>query len=159
MGGSEAKDVEYWAEHSVSQKEEIFVIRALPSRSPHSGIHINGSRLANSSTTLKKEEFGEAGYEHLEEAKIKHGKATAGLANVDIQEHRLPFLKLNAILQTSINTKEPAQSEGLSSQEAKFRLLRDGRNVLTPPKKKSTFRKVRDIFYLVKLCLGYDNGS
>jgi sodium/potassium-transporting ATPase subunit alpha len=143
MGGSEAKDSEYWTEHA---KEEIFVIRALPSRSPHShsvGVRVNGN--AKYSTTLEKEEFGEAGYEHLEEAKIKHGKAAGGLANVDIQEHHLPFTKLNASLKTSINTKEPGQSQGLSPQEAKFRLLRDGRNVLTPPKKKSSFRKVRAI--------------
>lgn len=148
---SESKDAEHWA----LQKGEKFVIRALPSASPHVNEAAYPDGLATSrSTTLGKEELGEAGYEHLETAKIKHGKATAGLANVDIQEHRLPFTKLNPVLQTSINTKEPAQSLGLSSQEAKFRLQRDGRNILSPPKKKSTFRKfVERLFTMFNVLL------
>jgi sodium/potassium-transporting ATPase subunit alpha len=154
MNSSETKDAEHWAERTVPQKEEIFVIRALPSASLHSpisGVRMNGTARYNGvaqsrSTTLEKEQLGEAGYEHLEAAKSKHGNASAALANVDIQEHRLPFAKLNMAFQTSVNTKEPAQSFGLSSQEAKFRLQLDGPNILTPPKKKSTFRKVQAIF-------------
>ena len=139
MGDYDHKDPEYWGERTLPRKGEKFLIRALPS--PGSQSHNNGSD-QNRSTFVEKERFGEAGYEHLEAAKNRYGKATAQLANVDIQEHRLPFTKLTATFQTSINTKEPAQSSGLNSQEARVRLQQDGPNILTPPKKKHTFRKV-----------------
>ena len=157
MDRSEPKDAKRWGEGIISEKEEKFVIRALPATPIHyqiSGACVNGTAYYKNGVNLSlapenvmKEEFGEAGYEHLEAAKNKSGSATtATLANVDIQEHRLPSTKLNTTFQTSINTKDPAQSFGLSSEEAGIRLRRYGRNILTPPKKKSGFRKVQTIF-------------
>ena len=156
MVSNEPKD----ANHSMPQQEEIFVIRALPPASVHSHIRgVNGIPYYNGviqshSVALEKEEFGEAGYEHLEAARNKYGNASATLANVDIQEHRLPFTKLNTAFQTSINTNDPAQSFGLDLEEVKIRLQRDGRNILTPPKKKSSFRKVQT-FSMVRICPDY----
>lgn len=87
-------------------------------------------------------ELAAAGYEHLGEHKGK-GKKGDDLDKVDIHEHSLPYDQLGAAFDTSIDTKEPSASYGLTSDEAKARLARDGHNVLTPPKKKSAFRKVR----------------
>jgi len=81
-----------------------------------------------------------AGYEHLEVAN-KPGAPAVG-ENVDIQEHRLPFDGLEAALKTSFDPKDASKSEGLTPEEAAARLKRDGRNVLTPPKKKSALGKV-----------------
>lgn len=97
----------------------------------------------NRSMTQEDRELAAAGYEHLEAEKIKPGNSAIGLTSVDIQEHRLPITNLEEVLKTSIDTKEAGQSFGLTSEEAKFRLQRDGHNILTPPKKKSAFRKVR----------------
>jgi sodium/potassium-transporting ATPase subunit alpha len=139
------KDTESRAERTPSRNEDpgVFVVRALPS--PYSQIN-HADRIASGGTASvhSEKELGEAGYEHIEAEKFNRGKATAGLANVDIQEHRLPLSKLDATFQTSINVKDPAQSSGLSSEEAKSRLRRFGPNILTPPRKKSTFRKVGD---------------
>lgn len=87
-------------------------------------------------------ELAAAGYEHLSEHKGK-GKNGNNIDNVDIYEHSLSYDQLGAALETSIDTKEPHLSYGLTADEAKARLVRDGHNVLTPPKKKSAFRKVR----------------
>ncbi|KAG6917021.1 hypothetical protein DXG01_004147 [Tephrocybe rancida] len=94
------------------------------------------------SMTQEDKELSAAGYEHLEAQKIKVG-APADASNVDIQEHRLPFSKIEEALQTSIDAKDPGGSYGLTAAEAQVRLQRDGRNVLTPPKKKSAFRKIQ----------------
>lgn len=92
--------------------------------------------------TKEDKELAAAGYEHLEEAKIKeHAKDDFG--DVDIQDHRLSLPELAKTLDTQFDAKEPASSAGLSEEEAKARLTRDGPNVLTPPKKKSALRKVR----------------
>ena len=92
--------------------------------------------------TKEDKELAAAGYEHLEEEKIKeHEKAD--FDNVDIQEHRLPLPELSKSMDTQFDTKDPASSAGISEEEAKARLARDGPNVLTPPKKKSALRKVR----------------
>lgn len=99
--------------------------------------------------TQEDRELAAAGYEHLEENKAKKGEGKAELDNVDITEHRLSFDDLRIAHNTSFDTKDPAQSPGLTVEDAKARLARDGRNVLTPPKKKSALRKVR----LVTLCL------
>jgi sodium/potassium-transporting ATPase subunit alpha len=97
--------------------------------------------------TKEDKELAAAGYEHLEEHKAKKVDKAAKLdEHVDVQEHRLSFSELEAALKTSINTKEPGASLGLTTEEASERLKRDGRNVLTPPKKKSAFRKVRPCY-------------
>ncbi|KAI0818674.1 aminophospholipid-transporting P-type ATPase [Irpex lacteus] len=83
--------------------------------------------------TKEDKELAAAGYEHLEErkAKAKPGD-TDGLNNVDITEHKLAFDELQ---------KDPGASVGLTSEEAKARLARDGPNVLTPPKKNRHYEK------------------
>lgn len=94
--------------------------------------------------TKEDKELAAAGYEHLEEHKTKGKKGESSeLDKVDIQEHRLPFSELGKTLDTSIDTKDPGSSYGLTTEEAKARLTRDGPNILTPPKKKSALRKVR----------------
>lgn len=93
--------------------------------------------------TKEDKELAAAGYEHLEEHKGKAKKGeSSDLDKVDIQEHRLAFPELSKALDTSIDTKDPGSSYGLTAEEAKARLTRDGPNVLTPPKKKSALRKV-----------------
>lgn len=88
-------------------------------------------------------ELAAAGYEHLEDHRAKTKKGdTADLDKVDIQEHQLAFAELGKTLDTNLDTKDPSCSYGLTAEEAKARLLRDGPNVLTPPKKKSALRKV-----------------
>ncbi|KAI0355099.1 aminophospholipid-transporting P-type ATPase [Trametes cingulata] len=95
--------------------------------------------------TKEEKELAEAGYEHLAQQKT-HGEkgGEAELDKVDIQEHQLPFKELESELDTSFDPKDPGQSAGLSSGEAKARLTRDGPNILTPPKKKSALRKYWD---------------
>jgi sodium/potassium-transporting ATPase subunit alpha len=92
--------------------------------------------------TQEDKELAAAGYEHLEEQKAKSEKATKLDQDVDLTEYRLPIADLGEALKTSIDIKEPSRSNGLTPEEATARLARDGRNVLTPPKKKSAFRKV-----------------
>lgn len=89
--------------------------------------------------TREDKELAAAGYEHLEEKKGQKPE----LQQVDITEHRLILADLHKTLETSFDAKVPEQSRGLTSEEAAARLERDGRNVLTPPKKKSALRKVR----------------
>ena len=91
--------------------------------------------------TKEDKELAAAGYEHLEEEKAKE-KEDEDMDKVDITEHRLSFAELSKAFETSIDTKNPGGSSGLTSEDAKNRLARDGSNVLTPPKKKSAFRKV-----------------
>lgn len=94
------------------------------------------------SMTQEARDLAAAGYEHLETEKAKPGATAVGLTHVDIQEHHLPFSGVLDALQTSFDTKDAAQSVGLTSQEALNRLKRDGHNILTPPRKKSAARKV-----------------
>ncbi|CCM04510.1 uncharacterized protein FIBRA_06691 [Fibroporia radiculosa] len=94
--------------------------------------------------TKEDKELAAAGYEHLEEHKIKKG-GNDKLGDVDIQEHHLSFQELGSALETSLDTKDPSSSYGLSTDEAKKRLARDGPNVLTPPKKKSALRMYIDL--------------
>ena len=92
--------------------------------------------------TMEDKELAAAGYEHLEERKAKKLEKDKQLENIDVFEHRLSFAELESTLKTSINSKEPGKTFGLTIAEAAARLARDGRNVLTPPKKKSALRKV-----------------
>lgn len=96
--------------------------------------------------TKDEKELANAGYEHLEvdkAAKPKPGEKD--FEKVDIVEHRLTFDQLAAELHANIDTINPSKSQGLSTAEAAARLAREGPNCLTPPKKKSAFRKVRRI--------------
>ena len=92
--------------------------------------------------TREDKELAAAGYEHLDEGKAKKGSQKAELAHVDIQEHQLPLVELEKSLETAFDSRDPGKSLGLTTQEAAKRLARDGRNVLTPPRKKSALRKV-----------------
>ena len=95
--------------------------------------------------TKEDKELAAAGYEHLEQEKEKHTGKDTSFENVDIHEHKLAFAALKEALDSEFDAKNPTESAGLTSEEAKSRLTRDGRNVLTPPKKKSAFRKVSNI--------------
>jgi sodium/potassium-transporting ATPase subunit alpha len=95
--------------------------------------------------TQDERDLAAAGYEHLEESKAKKALNQAEVDNVDIHEHQLTFKGIAEEHMTSFDSKDPAQSMGLTSEEAKARLARDGQNVLTPPKKKSALRKVRQL--------------
>ena len=111
-------------------------------KAPH-GLRPKGVEMKREMTKEDKE-LAAAGYEHLQEHKSQGKKGeSSDLDKVDIQEHRLAFLELGKTLDTNIDTKDPGSSYGLTSEEAKTRLTRDGHNVLTPPKKKSALRKVR----------------
>ncbi|PPQ97968.1 hypothetical protein CVT26_003117 [Gymnopilus dilepis] len=86
--------------------------------------------------TQEEKDLAAAGYEHLQNPDHKDdGK------NVDITEHQLDLASVLEVLKTSFDTKEPSQSYGLTADEARTRLQRDGPNVLTPPKKKSALMK------------------
>ncbi|KAJ7184453.1 aminophospholipid-transporting P-type ATPase [Mycena filopes] len=88
--------------------------------------------------TQDDKELAAAGYGHLEE------KKGVEETNVDIQEHRVPLANLGETMATSINTKDPGASQGLTAAEAATRLQRDGPNILTPPKKRSPLRQYID---------------
>lgn len=91
--------------------------------------------------TQEERDLADAGYEHLDASKQnKHSPAEP--ANVDIQEHKLALAALEDALNTSFDYKDASRSYGLTSEEAKARLQRDGPNILTPTKKKSALRKV-----------------
>lgn len=102
--------------------------------------------------TIEEKALAQAGYDHLDSNLKTAGpdsrtKAKAdSFQNVTIHEHALAFDALARELETSLNTKEPGKSQGLTDEEAKARLERDGRNVLSPPKKKSALRKVLSTF-------------
>ncbi|KIJ37044.1 hypothetical protein M422DRAFT_50672 [Sphaerobolus stellatus SS14] len=96
--------------------------------------------------TKEERELAQAGYDHLERTET-HGTGKEDekdMDKVDIQEHSLRFDELEKVLLTSIVTKDPGASHGLDEKEAAARLATDGRNVLTPPKKKSALRKYFD---------------
>ncbi|KAF8061678.1 aminophospholipid-transporting P-type ATPase [Lyophyllum atratum] len=109
---------------------------------PHHVLRPKGVEMTRS-MTQEDRELAAAGYEHLEAHRIKVGKPSDA-ANVDIQEHLLPFTQLEETLKTSIDLKDAASSFGLTTAEAQLRLQRDGRNILTPPTKKSALRKFLD---------------
>ncbi|KAJ7491121.1 aminophospholipid-transporting P-type ATPase [Mycena latifolia] len=93
----------------------------------------------NHTLTQDDKDLAAAGYGHLEEK-----KAGVEQANVDIQEHRVPLANLGETMGTSIDTKDPGGSHGLTAAEAAARLQRDGPNILTPPKKRSPLRQYID---------------
>jgi len=109
--------------------------------------------------TKEDKELAAAGYDHLQSEKNKPKASAKGeLEKVDIVEHKIPLSEFNNKLNTQIDTKDPGQSRGLTQVEAEIRLARDGRNVLTPPKKKSALRKyfdcLRNLFNLLLIIAG-----
>jgi sodium/potassium-transporting ATPase subunit alpha len=97
--------------------------------------------------TKEDRELAAAGYDHLAQEKNKPKQGDReDFGKVDIVEHTYALIDFNDKLDTHADTKEPAQSPGLSQSEAESRLARDGKNVLTPPKKKSALRKVGNWF-------------
>jgi sodium/potassium-transporting ATPase subunit alpha len=94
--------------------------------------------------TVEDRELAAAGYEHLQDQKAKKGTDASKLEHVDIHEHQLSFDELQKKLDTSIDTKDASKSTGLTANDASTRLARDGRNILTPPKKKSALRRYFD---------------
>ncbi|KII89378.1 hypothetical protein PLICRDRAFT_109244 [Plicaturopsis crispa FD-325 SS-3] len=96
----------------------------------------------NRELTQEDRDLAAAGYEHLDEQRTKQNARE--LDNVDITEHALSFEAVQDALKTSFSAKDPASSAGLTSEEARARLARDGQNILTPPKKKSALRKYFD---------------
>ena len=96
----------------------------------------------NRTMTQEDRELAAAGYEHLEEKKTKEEKDKSEFEHVDIYEHELPFDELAKLHNTNFDPKDPAQSAGLTGTEASARSARDGKNILTPPRKKSALRKV-----------------
>ena len=100
---------------------------------------VRGVEMTHRSITKEDKELAAAGYVHLGTPK---DQKTEKEAHVDIHEHNLSFDGLRDELKTNFDLKDPGHSFGLTSDEAKDRLARDGPNMLTPPKKKSALRKV-----------------
>jgi len=100
---------------------------------------IRGVEMTHRTMTKEDKELAAAGYDHLGTPK---DQKTENETQVDIYEHKLPFDGLSDELKTNFDLKDPGHSFGLTSDEAKARLERDGPNLLTPPKKKSALRKV-----------------
>ncbi|GJJ11896.1 hypothetical protein Clacol_006134 [Clathrus columnatus] len=103
--------------------------------------------------TKEEKELAQAGYDHIiaeknEEHITEKGDSKdpkdVNIGKMDITEHGYSLEDLENVLVTSFVTKEPAASPGLHPKEAAERLLRDGKNILTPPKKKSAFMKYLD---------------
>ncbi|VDC02481.1 unnamed protein product [Peniophora sp. CBMAI 1063] len=111
--------------------------------------------------TQEEIQLAAAGYEHLDQE--KKGKSDEGDdSNVDIREHQLSLVELAETLKTSFEPKNPSTSYGLTADDAAARLLADGPNMLTPPKKKSALRKYLDcllnlfnIILIIAGCLEY----
>ena len=91
--------------------------------------------------TVEDKALAAAGYQYLDEQKTKGEKH---FENVDITEHKLKLALLAEALNTHFDPKDPGSSKGLSDSESKARLEKDGKNVLTPQRKKSTLRRYFD---------------
>lgn len=100
---------------------------------------VRGVEMTHRTITKEDKELAAAGYDHLGTPK---DQKTDNETQVDIHEHSLPFDGLTDTLKTNFDVKDPGHSFGLTSDDAKDRLARDGPNMLTPPKKKSALRKV-----------------
>ena len=100
---------------------------------------VRGVEMTHRTITKEDKELAAAGYVHLGTPK---DQKTEKESHIDIHEHNLPFDGLTDALKTNFDLKDPGHSFGLTSDEAKDRLARDGPNMLTPPKKKSALRKV-----------------
>ncbi|KZV90337.1 aminophospholipid-transporting P-type ATPase [Exidia glandulosa HHB12029] len=104
--------------------------------------------------TKEDRELAEAGYSHLDAP----GAKVESKDKSDITEHMLDLDALSSVLDTAFDAKSPNQSHGLTAAQAKERLERYGRNVLTPPKKKSAIMKylecLRSLFNVLLILAG-----
>ncbi|KIM49561.1 hypothetical protein M413DRAFT_59017 [Hebeloma cylindrosporum] len=91
--------------------------------------------------TQEEKDLAAAGYEHLHPSSNVNKSKDEKEKNIDITEHQLGFHALVDMLKTNFDVKDPGHSFGLTADEAKSRLQRDGPNILTPPKRKSALRK------------------
>lgn len=102
--------------------------------------------------TQEDKELSRANYDHLEKSH-SHDLANKDSGDdkkesdraaeaIDISEHKLSLARLAEVFEVEFDSKAPGASKGLSPEEAAARLVRNGPNVLTPPKKKSAFQKV-----------------
>ncbi|KAJ3786917.1 aminophospholipid-transporting P-type ATPase [Lentinula aff. detonsa] len=98
----------------------------------------------NRTLTQEEKELAAAGYGQLEEQKALQAEKDSDVGHVDITEHAISLADLNDKLLTSVDVKDPGNSNGLTSDEAKKRLAQNGPNILTPPRKKSALRKYID---------------
>jgi sodium/potassium-transporting ATPase subunit alpha len=113
--------------------------------------------------TQEDRELADAGYEHLDASKQKK-TGSEDDNNIDIQEHKMSFATLENELKASFDVQDASKSRGLTEEEAKARLQRDGPNVLTPTKKRSALMKVCNSqwycigiqFYVVSFSLSTD---
>jgi sodium/potassium-transporting ATPase subunit alpha len=92
--------------------------------------------------TKHEEHLTQALYHHISEEPAGGKKKEE--KQVDIDEHRLTLDGLAQKFNTTFDSAKPGASKGLTAKDAEERLARDGRNVLTPPKRKSAFRKFLD---------------
>ncbi|KAJ2010607.1 hypothetical protein IWW57_006882, partial [Coemansia sp. S610] len=78
--------------------------------------------------------------------------------NVDITEHLLSLMEVCEKFSVQANADHPQDSFGLSSTQAADLLARHGPNTLTPPKKKSSWRKflacLTSLFNLMLIAAG-----
>ncbi|KAG9294975.1 hypothetical protein G9A89_017769 [Geosiphon pyriformis] len=69
--------------------------------------------------------------------------------NVDIDEHLLPIEQVAERYKIILNMAKPSESRGLDANQAATLLIRNGPNILTPPKKKSAWTYLGAILILV----------
>jgi sodium/potassium-transporting ATPase subunit alpha len=67
-------------------------------------------------------------------------------ADIDIKEHQLTLEELQERLNVRISTLNPAKSVGLTQDDAKHRLETNGKNILSPPKRKPEILKFLEGF-------------
>ena len=132
--------------HAPSSGEETVVHRAIAFpddnevHEEHHGLRPKGVEMKRE-LTVEDKALAAAGYQHLEE---KKSKAKEEFDKVDLTEHKLKFAPLAQALSTHFEPKDPGSSLGLTDDDAKARLEKDGKNILTPPTKKSALRKYFD---------------
>lgn len=105
----------------------------------HAPARVKGVEMKRS-VTQEEQDLAAAGYEHLEQQKLQQVKG-AGAHDADLHEHSISLSALATELRTAFDSKDPSRSAGLTTDDAQQRILTDGENVLTPPRKKSALRK------------------
>ncbi len=122
-------------------------MRRIPTKgSTHGGIEMRRELTKGSGLEIRREltqhekDLAIAVQEHIDAEKVQKDEGK-DMSN-DLVEHSYPIDKLKEAFNSNFNVKEPGKSVGLSVEDAATRLRNDGPNQLTPPKKKSAFRKV-----------------
>ncbi|KAJ2056384.1 hypothetical protein GGI17_006215 [Coemansia sp. S146] len=89
---------------------------------------------------------------------LSEGTADDKAKNVDITEHLLSLTEVCDKFSVQANADHPQDSFGLSASQASDLLARNGPNTLTPPKKKSSWRKflacLTSLFNLMLIAAG-----